>query len=333
MFKKCQENIFLALFLWKQNIVLGIPYNDTSLKENKMTDYVRASLEAHLFFGRIMKEHSLFLMAGFPAAESGYINEANWYRDMFENGLREAVRLANGNVGEDVLRSGEIVTEFTETAERQTSRLSGVSIDTRITRAEQRLRAGGMEQPSDALVQQVRQLNLRMIQFVSGLIRFKEQVLQEVLACNLYTANYPLLLEHIIREARLYLQTLRDIESGRVSSANSRNTELFWNQIMMEHAEFIRGLLDPTEEALMETADELAEDFRELLEQARQQDMRVSDELTRRTIEKTEEIRDFKAAGTRGLTRCEIRSIILPLLADHVLREANHYLRLLEAEI
>ncbi len=293
-------------------------------------NYVRASLETHLFFGRIMKEHSLFLMAGFPAAEKNYINEANWYRDMFENALSEAVCLADGHVGEDVLRSGEVVTEFTETAERQTDRLSGVPIDIRITRAEQRLRAGGREQPSRELVEQVRELNSRMIQLVSSLVRFKERILREVLSCNLYTANYPLLIEHILREARLYLQTLRDIETGSVSVRDSRNTELFWNQIMMEHAEFIRGFLDPTEEELINTADELAEDFKELLDMAKHQDMRVTDELTRRTIKKTEEIRDFKAAGTRGLIGCEIRSIILPLLADHVLREANHYLRLLK---
>ena len=74
----------------------------------------------------------------------------------------------------------------------------------------------------------------------------------------------------------------------------------------------------------------MKEHSRELLEQARRQDMRASNELTRRTIEKAEEIRDFKAAGTKGITECQIRSIILPLLADHVLREANHYLRLLE---
>jgi hypothetical protein len=43
-------------------------------------------------------------------------------------------------------------------------------------------------------------------------------------------------------------------------------------------------------------------------------------------------IRDFKAAGARGILECEIRSIILPLLADHVLREANHYIRLLHCE-
>ena len=36
-----------------------------------MEKYVRASLETHLFFGRIMKEHALFLQAGFPAGETG----------------------------------------------------------------------------------------------------------------------------------------------------------------------------------------------------------------------------------------------------------------------
>ena len=51
--------------------------------------------------------------------------------------------------------------------------------------------------------------------------------------------------------------------------------------------------------------------------------------LNRKTMETTEQYRDFKAAGAKGITECEIRSIILPILADHVLREANHYLRLL----
>ena len=44
------------------------------------------------------------------------------------------------------------------------------------------------------------------------------------------------------------------------------------------------------------------------------------------SIVATERLRDFKAAGTQGLLECGIRSIIIPLLADHILREANHYL-------
>ena len=37
-----------------------------------MKEYVSTSLETHLFFGRIMKEHALFLLAAFPAGETEY---------------------------------------------------------------------------------------------------------------------------------------------------------------------------------------------------------------------------------------------------------------------
>ena len=53
--------------------------------------------------------------------------------------------------------------------------------------------------------------------------------------------------------------------------------------------------------------------------------------MTEVSLMETMKFRDFKAAGTEGIEQCKIRSVILPLLADHVLREANHYIRLLES--
>lgn len=47
---------------------------------------------------------------------------------------------------------------------------------------------------------------------------------------------------------------------------------------------------------------------------------------TAESIKATERLRDFKAAGAEGLLECKIKSIIIPLLTDHVLREATHYL-------
>lgn len=93
--------------------------------------------------------------------------------------------------------------------------------------------------------------------------------------------------------------------------------------------QFIRGLLDPTECELIQAAEGFAEDYCRLLEEARDKDCQAMEELTRQTLETTEKYRAFKTAGTKGITGCEIRSLILPLLADHVLREANHYLRIL----
>ena len=52
--------------------------------------------------------------------------------------------------------------------------------------------------------------------------------------------------------------------------------------------------------------------------------------VTDNNLKATKQIRDFKEQATKGLLECKIKSIIIPLLGDHVLREANHYLRLLK---
>lgn len=297
-----------------------------------MKGYVTLSLETHLFFGRIMKEHSLFLLAGFPAKETEFIQRADRFREEFEDGLRRTVELADGVVSESVLHSREIVTEFTQEAECQTRTLTGIPIDIKITEAEERLNSGNCMGINRGMVVSIRMLNRKMLQNLNGLIAFKEEILRKITACRLYTTNYPLLIEHILREAKLYRQIISELEKrGRISIPDLTNLEIFWNQIMMEHAQFIRGLLDPTECELIETANEFAKDYCCLLEEAREQDRKVQNiTLTTRILQTTKQYQQFKTAGTQGITGCEIRSIILPLLADHVLREANHYLRILE---
>ena len=298
-----------------------------------MRNYVTSSLEVHLFFGRIMKEHSLFLMAGFPSSEKELISRADWFRQEFEKALEMAVQMADGRISEDVLHFGEVVTDFTEIAECQTQRLSGIPIDMDITRAEEKLRGGMWDNFCRQTVMQVNNLNRRILSLLNGLIPFKEMALQKVLSCSLYSANYPLLLEHIIREAKLYRQFVSElVQKGRLPEQNMREVELFWNQIMMEHAQFIRGLLDPTECTLMETADGFADDYCRLLEAARHQDSCACGGRMDNSLELTEKYQAFKSAGVKGITGCDIRSLIIPLLADHVLREANHYLRLLKTE-
>ena len=297
-----------------------------------MENYVVLSLETHLFFARIIKEHSLFLEAGFMCADKAWIERVDLFRKRFEDLLREVVEISNGRVGRRILESDELLTEFTIPAERRTEQLSGVAIDSNISRQTEKLRAGFCKQENEELVRTVHRLNQRAMQLLDGLIRFKENILDEVSKGRLFTANYPLLIQHILREAKLYRATVNELMNHKeLSYKNLRKTEEFWNQIMMEHALFIRGLLDPTEEALIETADKFAMDYKKLLEKARRQDDRALG-LTEETLKETLKYRDFKAAGTEGILDTKIASIIMPLLADHVLREANHYIRLLESE-
>lgn len=299
---------------------------------DRAQDYVTQSLEQHLFFARIMKEHAFFLKVGLLPPNADLAQEGEGLLRQFEALLSRTIALSGCIVRRCVLDSGEVVTEFTERAERQTQRFTGTFLDRGLTT--RALRLTGRDCNADfrvsrMLVHQVRQLNRDGIALVDRIIRYKERLLRGIGSCSLFTVNYPLLIEHILREARLYRAHLMRLEDMTECSCQElRDSELFWNQIMMEHSLFIRGLLDPSEEELVKSANGFAEDYRRLLQACAAANDRVMGSANALTL--TRNFRDFKQAGVEGLEACKIRSIILPLLADHVLREANHYIRLLE---
>ncbi|MGN0532602.1 MAG: DUF2935 domain-containing protein [Eubacterium sp.] len=292
-----------------------------------MEKYVVNSLELHLFFARIMKEHALFLKAGFTPVDASFAKKAEFYKNAFERLLLRAVKLGNGVVGCKVLNSGEIVTEFTAIAEKQTERFTGISINKDITDKELCLKCTCDSEVSREMLRQVQMFNSEALQLLDGFIAFKESILRNVLKCCMYTVNYPLLLEHIIREAKLYRKYVKMLkENGELTDETMAQTECFWNRIMMEHAMFIRGLLDPCETELFDASDKFADDYAELL---KAYDDAHCETMSKDSLAETEKFKEFKTAGVKGIEQCKIRSVILPLLADHVLREANHYIRIL----
>lgn len=126
----------------------------------------------------------------------------------------ETVALSNGAVSPDVLNSGEVVTEFTALAEKQTECFTGIAIDRKITSSELRLSSNCnyCNNNQSQKVCTIHRLNERAIQLLDGLICFKESILKNVLNCQMFTMNYPLLIEHIIREAKLYRKYLHMLE-------------------------------------------------------------------------------------------------------------------------
>ena len=290
--------------------------------------YVVKSLELHLFFSRIMKEHAFFLQAGFTPAAAAFSQRAAFFQKEFKTLLRDSVTLAGSVVGKEVISSGEIVTEFTAWAEKQTECFTGIPIDKEITNQTLCLKPGGIRRDLTQIQGRVRRLNRTALRLLSGLIDLKENILKCVLNCELFTLNYPLLIEHILREAKLYRRYVEILErEGDLSECTMKENECFWNQIMMEHAQFIRGLLDPCETELFCTADNFAKEYSRLLTSSRNA---AQNAQPGNSLAQTVRFRDFKTAAVQGIQQCKIRSVILPLLADHVLREANHYIRVLQ---
>lgn len=293
-------------------------------------EFVTMSIDLNLFFLRIMKEHSLFLELAFTPRDKNLGAQAASLRAGFDRLLYDTVELANGNVSREALSSRQITTQYTAEAERFTSFYTGLPVDTALTQSESALQPAGVRAPDDAMVNAVESLDRRAYQLTESLAGLKEKILSDVLSCRMFTVNYPLLIDHILREARFFMNMLAMLVSGEniMDPKDIITQEAFWNRIMAEHSKFIAGLLDPTEETLIDTARMFGKEFDALTAQAVQATAQTANiaQVTSASRQQTIKLRDFKEAGAKGILECKIESVIIPLLGDHVLREANHYL-------
>lgn len=179
-----------------------------------------------------------------------------------------------------------------------------------------------------------------LINAVKSIIEFKAMLLRMIIQCKEAPgSNYPLLLDHIRREAVRFLFLLRT-RVPEDSLSLLLQEEVFWLRIMKEHIEFVIHLLDPSERELIDQAKGLRKTFSRLLETAR--DLESMNEanpnnfntvirFTQTVIRSTMELRNFKVAAFELATLCEVLSIVsTPLLLDHIRREADKFLSELE---
>ena len=179
-----------------------------------------------------------------------------------------------------------------------------------------------------------------LIKAVKSIIMFKAELLRQIIQCKEAPgSNYPLLLDHIRREAERFLGLLlKPVPKDPLELLLVQ--EVFWLRIMKEHIEFVIHLLDPSERELIEQAEEFRKTFSRLLETARDLEsmddtmpkhfntvIRFTEDVVRNTIQ----LRDFKAAAFELATLCKLLSIVsTPLLLDHIRREADKFLSELE---
>lgn len=210
---------------------------------------------------------------------------------------------------------------------------TGIDIPISLTEAGSSLMGNNMFMGSPMLEQSVFELNARALELISGLAQFKNIVLSEVISCKIFTVNYPLLIEHVLREAQMYYILLKRLQEREDINLEKEayEQESFWNRVMAEHSKFIAGLLDPTEEALQKVAFDFGKEFDQLTKESLDAMSKAApiNVITDESLEATKRIKEFKTKGTEGLIDCNIKSIIIPLLGDHTLREANHFIRLL----
>ncbi|MCR4401625.1 MAG: DUF2935 domain-containing protein [Firmicutes bacterium] len=103
----------------------------------------------------------------------------------------------------------------------------------------------------------------------------------------------------------------------------------FWTRIMREHAMFIRLGLPCDRPDLIREAQRLEEDLRGLEERVNRATM-LDRSLINALRDAVAALVEFKRRLLRMMVQCQLSPALLPLLIDHLIREANHFLTRLE---
>lgn len=186
----------------------------------------------------------------------------------------------------------------------------------------------------------VRAFNSEVYQDAAAIWAYKRKILGLSLRCEITSNNFPLLVDHTSREAAYFANRLQDLNAGRMDPLPETiiKENIFFLKIMADHSKFIGHLLDPSERKLVAQAREFSHDFDELVFQAVDLDSMRPESETEPILEQfldqnrvsVVSLRNFKKSASELIHECKIKSNIHPLLADHVFREAERFLYIID---
>ena len=167
-----------------------------------------------------------------------------------------------------------------------------------------KVRAGG------ATAGNLSSFNRPTIELVRRFLDLKLQMEKEQKAGRLKSLAWPTFFEHVALEGERFANRLEKFSQGKVEYDRGEVVD-FWSRIMADHADFVAHLLDPEERALVQKAMQTSTAWRAMKGGSKD---KVEDSL--------DSLITFKKTAQAGVEAGQIKSIIHPLLADHVLREA-----------
>jgi hypothetical protein len=274
-----------------------------------------------------MKEHAIFIEGTLPPPGKMLAARAERFKQQYDRLLASTIRLASGSVTREALQAGQYYTRFTEEAEQITQRLTGIATGGELTRTEYNIEPiNPHTAAAQRKEQEVSSLNQSIQSLTTQFKQFKSELLSSRSTCRLFSFMYPADMEHVLNEAKKYIEVLTALQRRDENVAD--DYKRFWTHNMSDHSKTMRGMFDPTETNYFSVANQFANMFDALL-QEQTPPVPTPYAQTDNTLAATNALSEFKADTTRGIIECRVKSIMLPLYTDHLLREANHFIFLM----
>ncbi len=297
------------------------------------TLFIQQSFINNLFYLRTLREFCLTIELSFYQNNESYITVAHDLGKKYEELGNQILKLANYNISKDLLDSKAFVTDYTLDCELLTEELFDIDIDTDLTVEEMNLNPiEDNKNLSNEILEELKNINENAIELTRGFIDFCQYLLESRNNNLIFSYNYPLIYRYMIEEASLYANDLYRIQNRTsVDPTFIANYEYYFCNSMKLACQFIIGLSDPNQTAIITNANNYRKIFQEKMKRYQEENfspdaLKLENE---HTIEQVKSLIDFFIKIITGILNNELSFNIFPLFFDNLLTEAYYFLYLL----
>lgn len=297
--------------------------------------FIEQSLVDNIFFLRTMREFCANIKLSFFKNNDYYSEIARELGERYEELGEQVLRLANRRIPEETLQGGFFYTPYTLATELLTERLFEIDINNGITEDEMKLTpsTGNDFEYTQETIDEITRINNEAIVLTENFIDFCQHILEQQEQNNTFSYSYPLVFKYMIEEANLYVSDLRRLnDKASPDPTYVANFEYRFSEVIKRATQFIIGLSDPEQTAIITNANNFRKIFADQMNKYEKEIMTPESQkrLNRETLAYTKQFQKYLSNLIQGILNTELYFIVEPIFFDNILTEVNYFIFLLE---
>lgn len=301
------------------------------------TLFVQQSLTDNLFYLRTIRDFTVNIELSLPVKYQSYIDTARDFRKRCDEYLEKVLELSNNTLLTSFWDTGIFITPYTLSTELLTEKLFGIDLNTVLTEEEEKLNTvQNAPTPTEDQLIVIEQLNNDAIILATNFFDYVSSILNDMLTQEVFSYSYPLFYNFMLREIGLYINDLKRInEKTSIDPIFVLGYESRYSLSMKNIAQFISGLADPSQEAIIQKAREFEQRFSEILDEYNKSnlDPTFQNELSQMTLATVQEFQDFLETIIKRILNKELYFIVEPLFWDNLFTFILYFNYLLQGVI
>ncbi|HIT22662.1 MAG TPA: DUF2935 domain-containing protein [Candidatus Scybalousia intestinigallinarum] len=301
------------------------------------TLFVQQSLTDNLFYLRTIRDFTVNIEISLPVKYQSYIDTARDFRKRCDEYLEKVLELSNNTLLTIFWDTGIFITPYTLSTELLTEKLFGIDLNTVLTEEEEKLNTiQNAPTPTEDQLIVIERLNNDAIILATNFFDYVSSILNDMLTQEIFSYSYPLFYNFMLREIGLYINDLKRInEKTSIDPIFVLGYESRYSLSMKNIAQFISGLADPSQEAIIQKAREFEQRFSEILDEYNKSnlDPTFQNELSQMTLATVQEFQDFLETIIKRILNKELYFIVEPLFWDNLFTFILYFNYLLQGVI